>query len=99
MKATGLPNPSSGIDGVTLRDGRHLLVYNPVRRGRSPLVLGQSSDGTTWKTVLVLESEPGEYSYPAIIQSQDGRVHITYTWKRQRIRHWLIDPSHLTAME
>lgn len=95
MKATALPNPSSGIDAVTLGNGQHLLVYNPVKRGRTPLVLGRSSDGRDWKTVLVLESEPGEYSYPAIIQARDAKVHITYTWKRQKVRHWAIDPGKL----
>ena len=38
-----------------------------------------SSDGIHWQPVLVLESEPGEYSYPAVIQSRDGMVHATYT--------------------
>ena len=41
------------------------------------------------------EREPGEYSYPAIVQGSDGRVHITYTWKRQRIRHVAVDPARL----
>ncbi|MFN6107564.1 MAG: exo-alpha-sialidase, partial [Planctomycetaceae bacterium] len=39
-----LPNPHSGIDGVTLADGRHLLVYNHTERGRSPLNLALSDD-------------------------------------------------------
>jgi len=97
MKATTLPNPSSGADGVTLADGRHLLVYNPVARGRTPLVVGLSGDGKTWTTALVLEDLPGEYSYPAIIQARDGRVHVSYTWKRKKIRHWSIDPKTLSA--
>jgi predicted neuraminidase len=92
MKPTALLNPSSGIDGVTLKDGRHLLVYNPVARGRTPLVVGLSSDGIRWNTVATLEQQPGEYSYPAIIQAADGQVHITYTWKRQRIRHVSLRP-------
>ena len=41
--------------------------------------------------MLVLEDQPGEYSYPAIIQTSDGLVHATYTWKRQRIKHVVID--------
>jgi predicted neuraminidase len=45
--------------------------------------------------VLVLEDQPGEYSYPAVIQASDGRVHMTYTWKRQRVKHVVIDPTKL----
>lgn len=92
-----LPNPNSGIDAVTLRDGRHLLIYNHTPRGRSPLNVGLSRDGRNWTAGPVLESEPGEYSYPAVIQAADGLVHITYTWKRKRIRHVVVDPAKLTA--
>jgi len=90
---TGLPNPSSGTDAVTLRDGRHVLVYNPVEKGRSPLSVAVSGDGRVWKDVLVLENDPGEYSYPAVVEAADGRVHITYTWQRRRLRHVVVDPS------
>ncbi|MCX7049132.1 MAG: exo-alpha-sialidase [Candidatus Sumerlaeota bacterium] len=99
MSATALPNPNSGIDAVTLRDGRHLVIYNHTPKGRSPLNLAASEDGKTWKAALALETEPGEYSYPAIIQTSDGLVHVTYTWKRQRIKHAIIDPSKLVLRE
>ncbi len=82
-----LPNPSAGTDAVTLKDGRHLLVYNHTPKGRTPLNIALTRDGKTWQTVHVLEREPGEYSYPAVIQTSDGLVHITYTWKRERIKH------------
>jgi predicted neuraminidase len=95
MKATGLPNPNSAIDAVVLKDGRALLVYNHTSQGRSPLNVSLSSDGKSWQGSLVLENEPGEYSYPAVVQSADGLVHITYTWKRQRIKHAVIDPQKL----
>ena len=95
MERTSLPNPNSGIDAVTLADGRHALVYNPVTKGRSPLVLGISSDGKEWKQVHTLEDQPGEYSYPAIIQAKDGTIHITYTWKRQLVKHVALDPEKL----
>jgi predicted neuraminidase len=95
LTLTILPNPSAGTDAVTLRDGRHLLVYNHTPKGRSPLNVALSRDGKQWSAALVLESEPGEYSYPAVIQTADGLVHITYTWKRQRIRHVVIDPAQL----
>jgi predicted neuraminidase len=95
MTATSLPNPSAGIDAVMLRDGRALVVYNHTENARSPLNVAVSSDGKTWKAALVLEDQPGEYSYPAVIQTVDGLVHITYTWKRERIKHVVIDPARL----
>jgi predicted neuraminidase len=95
LALTTLPNPNAGVDAVTLRDGRHLLVYNHTPTGRSPLNVAASRDGKTWTPALVLEHEPGEYSYPAVIQDADGRVHVTYTWRRQRIRHAVIDPLQL----
>jgi predicted neuraminidase len=95
LSALPLPNPNSGTDAVTLRDGRHLLVYNHTLKGRSPLNVAVSTDGRAWQAALVLESEPGEYSYPAVIQTGDGLVHITHTWKRERVRHVVLDPTKL----
>jgi predicted neuraminidase len=77
MQATTLPNPNSGIDAVMLSDGRALLVYNHTEKGRSPLNVAISEDGKHWQSVLVLEDQPGEYSYPAVIQTADGMAHIT----------------------
>ena len=92
---TELENPNAGIDALTLADGRHLLVSNPVASGRTPLVASLSDDGRAWRQVLVLEDAPGEYSYPAVVQGADGRVHVTYTWKRERIAHVVLDPAKL----
>jgi predicted neuraminidase len=100
LAPTDLPNPNSGIDAVTLKDGRNLLVYNHVavpkgKSGgpRSPLNVAISEDGTHWSAIAVLEKDEGEYSYPAIIQTRDGLIHITYTWQRKRIRHVIMDAS------
>ena len=94
VKATDLPHPGSGIDAVGLRDGRIVLIYNHTKRGRSPLNAGVSSDGgDTWKMAVTLDNPPGEYSYPAVIQTSDGLVHTTYTWKRELIKHVVLDPS------
>ncbi len=82
-----LPNPNSGIDLVRLRDGRIVLIYNDTARGRSPLNLAVSSDGEHFQNFAALETEPGEFSYPALIQGSDGDLHITYTWNRQRIAY------------
>ena len=105
LAATELPNPNSGIDAVTLRDGRLLLAYNhaahlPEDSGwgnRYPLDVAISNDGLKWKRVLTLEDEPrpAGYAYPAVVQTADGLVHITYTWGRKRIKHVVIDPQKL----
>lgn len=99
-------NPNSGTDAVMLRDGRALLVYNPTIKGkdwwngRGVLAVAVSDDGLHWKRVLTLENSPkDEYSYPAVIQTRDGLVHISYTWKRERIVHVVLDPSRLGTGE
>lgn len=98
-----LPNNNSGTDAVTLKDGRHVLVYNnskPQLRAkkavRTPLNLALSEDGIHWKPVLTLEDSPiREYSYPAIIQGKDGKLHITFTWRRELIKYMKIDLDKL----
>lgn len=86
----GLPNNNSGIDVVCCLDGVLALVYNPVRGNwaeRSPLVVSFSTDnGRTWVEPYVLEREPGEYSYPAVIEA-DNKILITYTWNRTVIAY------------
>lgn len=105
MKASTLPNNNSGTDAVTLKDGRQLLVYNHVKPApelpngkgaRTPLNVAISKDGIKWEAVLVLEDSPvSQYSYPSVIQTADGMVHIVYTWRRERIKYVKIDPSKL----
>ncbi len=93
---TALPNPDAGIDAVKMTDGRVALIFNNTATARTPLNLAFSDDdGKTWGTAYVLEEEPGEYSYPAIIQGRDGKLQITYTWKRRRIKHVTVDASAL----
>ncbi len=88
-----LPNPDSGIDAVGLKDGRIVLVYNDTDKGRSPLNVAVSADGDHWNRFLALETEPGEFSYPAVIQAANGEVHITYTWNRKKIKHVTLPPD------
>ena len=99
LAATELPNPDSGIDAVNLKDGRILLVYNHTSRARSPLNVAVSPDGKSWQAALELETEPGEYSYPAVICADDGTVHITYTWKRKKIKYVALDPAKFELRE
>lgn len=97
LTETELPNPNSGIDAVTLKDGRQLLVYNHLVKGRNMLNMAISEDGSKWQAAALLESdmEGTEFSYPAVIQTDDGLVHITYTWKRMLIKHVVVDPGKI----
>jgi alpha-L-fucosidase len=87
-------NPNSGIDAVTTKSGLQVLIYNPAvmgadwSAGRNELRVAVSKDGEHWKDVYELEKQSkGEFSYPAVIQTKDGLLHITYTYNRQNIKH------------
>jgi predicted neuraminidase len=91
---TDLANPSAGIDCVKTKDGDVFLIYNPTAIARTPISLARSTDdGKTWKKVHDLETEPGEFSYPAMIESAAGTLEITYTWKRTHIKYVSVDPK------
>lgn len=108
VTSTTLPNNNSAIDAVTLTDGRHLLIYNHStredetcgRKGRGILTLAITEDGVNWEAAAVLEYRTGavQYSYPAIIQTKDGLVHITYSWHRKRIKHVVVDPAKIDGV-
>jgi alpha-L-rhamnosidase len=93
LQQTSLINNNSGIDAITLYDGRHMLIYNNCKApSRSPLSVAISNDGKNWEPLLVLENEEGaEFSYPYIIQTKDQKLHITYTWKRKKIKHVVLN--------
>lgn len=103
LTRTSLPNNNSGTDAVTLKDGRFALIYNHVlppgklaKGPRTPLNLSISKDGKTWYAAAILEDSPiSQYSYPSIIQSKDGMIHVVYTWRRLKIKHVVIDPAKL----
>jgi alpha-L-fucosidase len=94
LTKTDLSNPNSGIDAVTLTENGFLLVYNPLTsgqewyNGRNILCIAHSYDGVNWNKVYTLENEKeGEFSYPAIIQTSDKLIHVTYTANRKNIKH------------
>jgi len=99
LEPLSLPNPNSGIDAVTLKDGRHILIYNHLTKGRYMISAAISDDGLEWEAAALLENEkPGtEFSYPAVIQTNDGLIHITYTWNRRQIKHVVLNPELITA--
>jgi predicted neuraminidase len=117
LEMTNIPNPNSGTDAVTLKNGMHVLIYNHSIRGkgqwsglRRPLAVAVSKDGVSWKLAGVIESAPGEYSYPAVVQSKDGLVHITYScktgnmvissaggkiWEKEVVKHVTFNPADI----
>ena len=74
---------------------------------RAMLNVAISNDGENWKPVVTLEKLTekaptgvdrrhwGEFSYPAVIQAGDGRVHISYTYNREGVKHAVLDPRKL----
>ncbi len=94
LQATNIRNPNSGLDALTLSTGLHVLVLNPAQagkewyEGRNQLSVFWSRDGKDWNFLLDLENQSsGEYSYPAVIETSDGLIHVTYTHNRTKIRH------------
>jgi len=81
---------------VRTQDGTIVLIFNNTAEGRTPLHVGLSDDdGTTWPVIKPLETDPGEYSYPSVLQSQDGLIHVVYTYRRQTIKHVAFDLEYV----
>ncbi len=87
-------NPNSGIDALSIAKNSFLLVNNPLPKGtdwnygRNVLDVEYSTDGVHWEKLLDIEKQDeGEFSYPAIIQSSDKKIHILYTYNRKYIKH------------
>ncbi|MDZ4859818.1 MAG: exo-alpha-sialidase [Candidatus Hydrogenedentes bacterium] len=98
---TDLNCPESGIAVTKLRSGRILLAYNNTPEwDRTPFNIIQSTDdGKTWGEIKIMEQDWGEFSYPCIIQSSDGMVHLTYTYRRFSIKHATFDEGWLKTKE
>ncbi|MBR5026342.1 MAG: hypothetical protein IKX48_14860, partial [Victivallales bacterium] len=57
-------------------------------------------NGKTWKADLTLAFDPEpkqpdgrgtEFSYPAIIEMNDGRLAVTHTWNRRQVKFLILD--------
>jgi alpha-L-fucosidase len=97
LSGTTLLNPNSGTDAITLINGEQLIVYNPSRpgkewyNGRAELRVAVSADGKKWRDIMTLEKGVREeFSYPAVIQTKNGDVHVTYTYDRKNIKYVVI---------
>jgi predicted neuraminidase len=94
-----LPNPDAAVNALLLSGGRILLAFNESPRGRENLQLALSSDGgLTWRRVERIEEGKGEeFSYPYMIRDSHGRIHLTYTWRRKRIKHVVFNEEWINS--
>ena len=99
-RLTGFKNPDAAISICALRNGNLILVWNNNERGRSPLHIARSADGgKTWSQPLMLESNPGEYSYPSVMQTPDLKIHVIYTYRRYSFKHLEFNEDWLIRLE
>ena len=84
---TPLPNPNAGIDLIKLHSGTLLLVYNHSDQQRTPLCLAWAGEDEGWSAPIKLEDTPGEFSYPTLLQTRDGQIHLVYTHQREHIHY------------
>ena len=88
-----IPNPGASLEVIRLKSGKWLMVYNDVDDGRYSLAVAISDDeGESWKWKKNIENiKTGSFSYPSVIQSKKGKIHITYTYrlsdKQKNIKH------------
>lgn len=93
-----VPNPNSALDLLRLKSGTVVMALNPIRANRDQLSLVISDDDAkTWKVYRDVEKAEGEYSYPAIIQTSDGRIQVTYSYHRAGIKHVTVNEAWIRA--
>ncbi len=83
-RKTQTPNPGSSLETISLENGEWVMVYNDLENGRHRLAVSLSdNEGETWRWTRHLEKEnqgEGSFSYPSVIQSKDGMIHVTYSY-------------------
>lgn len=96
--ALPLANPNSAIALLRLKSGRLLLAGNPAI-GREALLLWLSADaGQTWQASRTVEAATdggADFTDPVLLQARDGRIHLVYTWRQQRIKHAVFSEAWL----
>jgi len=98
--ATDILNPGAAVDMVKMADGRAALLFNDSDQHRSPLTLALSKDdGETWYAKRDVETEEGEFSYPAIIQDRQGSLHMAYTYRRTHMKHAKVEPAWIEGAD
>lgn len=94
LEKGGIPNPSTRSDFVFTDQGNFVIACNNDPIERSPFIVALSEDrGETWHKKKVLESGPSWYCYASVIQTRDGKIHVAYDYRRQQIKHAVIDEA------
>ncbi|MEX0746030.1 MAG: exo-alpha-sialidase [Phycisphaeraceae bacterium] len=89
----------AGIDALTLDNGLFVLAGS-VGANRSAGRISVSADGVHWTAALDGVNEGVGFEYPAMIQTTDRKVHLTYTRRTEEgsyVGHMVLDPDALTA--
>jgi alpha-L-fucosidase len=86
---TIIPNNNACACMAQLKTGDLIMVFNPLHKGRNVLSVAESKDkGNHWIRRFDLENEPeNEFSYPCVVETPDGLIHVVYTYKRRTIEH------------
>ncbi|MEP6945639.1 MAG: sialidase family protein [Acidobacteriota bacterium] len=104
---TDLPNPDSAVAAIGLSDHSMIMVFNNSTEYRNVLTLARSTDtGATWKLIHTFnEAEAGtdgvsdERSYPSLLRTENGDIHLVYTWKRRKIKHIIFNESWIRTID
>jgi predicted neuraminidase len=85
-KDTKIPNPSSSIEVLQLKNGNWVMACNDTESSRSQMaVLLSFNEGKSWEVKKYIgkhEHNSGiTLAYPSLIQSSDELIHLTYSLK------------------
>ena len=83
---TKIPNPSSSIEVLQLKNGNWIMACNDTESGRNQMVILLSfNEGKSWEVKKYIgkheQSSGITFAYPSLIQSTDGFIHLTYSFK------------------
>ena len=85
-KDTKIPNPSSSIEVLQLKNGNWVMACNDTESSRSQMaILLSFNEGKSWEVKKYIgkhEHNSGiTLAYPSLIQSSDELIHLTYSLK------------------
>lgn len=95
-----IPNPRSALDMIMLESGSIVIAFNNSESKRTPLTVALSKDGgKSWPWMRDLENGEGRFSYPSLMQDSNGIIHVTYTYKRDTIKHAAFNENWIKGCE